>query len=222
MLDRDDLDDRPYCSNVHEHWLTMQSAYMEYSRATQALECTFPSADDSSGYERERLEDRRRLAFERYLETRMEFLESRFDECYPPGTRLPEQVQSATRPAWMALPAVARQAAPALCGLLLVLLCVSAYSFVRTRNHVHELEASRDDLRARLNQTSNSLQTLAQKLNTLESPSRPVIQQVEAPAHPYRAVARKRTGVAQSKRRRVQHLPAKNVVVTQTHLRRRG
>ena len=214
MLHPDDPHDRPLSSNVHEHWLTMQSAYVEYTRATQALECALPPAGDSSGCERERLEDRRRLAFEHYLETRMEFLESRFDECYPPGTRLPAQITRAARPAWVAAPVVS--------VLVVVLLSISAYAFVRTRNHVHELEASRDDLRTRLNQTSDSLQSLAQKMNAWEPPSLPAIQKVDAPVPPRRVAARKGTGRAQSKRRRVQRLPAKNVVVTQTHLRRRG
>src|SRR4051794_19784032 len=187
MLHPDDSHVGPLCSNVHEHWLTMQSAYVEYTRATQALASAFPPAGDSSGCDRERLEDRRRLAFERYLETRMEFLESRFDECYPPGTRLPGQITRAARPAWVAAPVVSI--------LLVVLLGVSAYAFARTRNHVHELEASRDDLRARLNQTSDSLQSLAQKLNAWEPPSPPVIQKVDAPVPPHRVVERKkRTG----------------------------
>jgi hypothetical protein len=218
MLDRDDSDDRPLSSNVHDHWLTMQSAYVEYTRATEALA-------DAPGGERERLEDRRRLAFERYMETRIEFLESRFDECYPPGTQLPQPVQRTAPPAahatWIGSTWIG---SPALCILILVLTSVAAFSFARTRNHVRELEASRDDLRARLNQTSDGLQSLAQKLNASTLPSPPPIQQVDAPAPapPPRAAVRKRPAAKQLKRHPVRRIPARTVLTTQTHWRRRG
>ena len=70
----------------HDRWLAMQSAYEEYKRASEALDCTSQSADDTN--ERSKLpvlEGQQWLAFERYFETRMEFLEARFDEGYRPA-----------------------------------------------------------------------------------------------------------------------------------------
>jgi hypothetical protein len=79
MLDSDDSQEPEIRNDEHNHWLAMQSAYAEYGRASEALE---PTVDSSNG-ERSRLitlEGQQRVAFERYLEARMEFLEFRFDQ----------------------------------------------------------------------------------------------------------------------------------------------
>jgi len=67
----------------HDRWLAMQSAHAEYRQASEALECIRRSSGDLSLDERARLtmlEGQQRIAFECYLEARMEFLEFRFDE----------------------------------------------------------------------------------------------------------------------------------------------
>lgn len=71
----------------HGRWLAMQSAYAEYRGASEALDCTRQSANESSTNERSPATiavDRQRVAFECYFEARMEFLESRFDESNRP------------------------------------------------------------------------------------------------------------------------------------------
>jgi hypothetical protein len=84
MLDSDDSHNSANRNDEHDHWLAMQSAYAEYGRASAALASTV----DSSNGERLwsiRLEGQQRVAFERYLEARMDFLEFRFDESNPLG-----------------------------------------------------------------------------------------------------------------------------------------
>ena len=74
----------------HGRWLAMQSAYAEYRGASEALDCTRQSANESSTNERSLLAiavDQQRVAFERYFEARMEFLEFRFDESNRPAAR---------------------------------------------------------------------------------------------------------------------------------------
>src|SRR5262249_23703298 len=54
--------------------------------------------------------------------------------------------------------------------LTVLLIGATGFAFVRTHNHVRELEASRDALQARLNQTTSGLQFLSQKVDAWEPP----------------------------------------------------
>jgi hypothetical protein len=152
----------------HDRWLAMRSAYAEYRRTSEALECTRQSADDSTANERLQLamlEGQQRVAFERYLEARMEFLEFRFDACNwpgasPPPLPVPGEEYSASG-SWLtfANPRILLQT------LAVILLCATAFSLAVERQHVRDLEAARDELRAMLSQTRNALQQLQQKMD---------------------------------------------------------
>src|SRR4030095_1509812 len=91
MLEVDDSQELERRDDEHDRWLAMQSAYTEYRRASEALECSPEFADDSPtspGLRLSMLEGQQRVAFERYLEARMEFAESRFDRRGWPGMGL--------------------------------------------------------------------------------------------------------------------------------------
>jgi hypothetical protein len=169
----------------HSRWLAMQSAYAEYRRASEALECTRQSADDSTANERLRLtllEGQQRIAFERYLEARMEFLEFRFDESNRPADGVPLPVSDGENSAigsWLAF----ANRRPVLPILAVLLLCATAFSVVREEKRVRELEASRDQLQATLNQTRDGLQMLGQKLDGLGTAQHSAIRQVEHTPH---------------------------------------
>jgi hypothetical protein len=71
-----------------DRWLAMQTAYLEYRQASDTLDRTRRSTGELSTGERPQMivaEGRQRVAFERYLEARIGFLEYRFEE-----TRLPD------------------------------------------------------------------------------------------------------------------------------------
>jgi len=165
MLDREDSHQTGCRDDAHERWRAMQAAYEEYTRASEALDNTRPINPASP--EQERLElallEGRRDAFERYLETRLEFLERRFDETVEPEprpvaqpTRETGRVRSGLRLAALswALPIFAT-------GLL----SVTAFTLVREQRHVRDLEVSRDQLQARLSETREALQLLAKKVD---------------------------------------------------------
>jgi hypothetical protein len=181
----------------------MQSAYVEYQRASEALESPWPSDEDPQGALTP-LAGRQRVAFERYLEARMEFLEGRYDDSYPPGPRF--AVKNVRPYVWV---------------LAALLLCTAAFAVVRTRNHIRDLEASRDDLQARLNQTRAGLEVLAQKVDTWQpAPAPPAIVQ-PAP------VRRTRTTTVRPKAKRppmlrVQQKRIVHAEVDRQHTRRRG
>jgi hypothetical protein len=158
----------------HARWLEMQAAYAEYRRSSEALECTRQSGDDPLSTDCLRLamlEGHQRLAFERYVDARIAFLESRFDDMnradgssVAPGG-LP---QSASEPApeggikaWL----VAASSRPVLQTLAVVLLCAVSFSLTREQQRVRDLEKGREELRAALLRTVNEVQSLRQRLD---------------------------------------------------------
>ena len=188
----------------HDRWLAMQSAYEEYKQASEALDCTRQSADDTN----ERLnlpalEGQQWLAFERYFETRMEFLEARFDESRQPGAgTVPPPVRdtddSGATP-WFAL----INYRSVLQILAIVLLGTMVFALLREQKRVRDLEASRDELQATLNQTRDGLRLLGQKLDSWSLAQHSELQQVDhtvhaparrAPTVTHRATGRKPAG----------------------------
>jgi hypothetical protein len=170
----------------HDRWLAMQSAYAEYRRASEELECTRQSADDTN--ERLKLpvlEGQQWLAFERYLESRMEFLEARFDESTRPGS-VPvvpraSDMEDSGSVSWLAF----ANWKPILPFVAVLLLCTMAFALVREQKHVRDLEASRDELQATLDQTRESLRLLGQKLDAWGPPlQHSAVQQVEHTPRP--------------------------------------
>jgi hypothetical protein len=180
MLEIDDSHKPERRDDEHDRWLAMQSAYAEYRRASEALERTHQFADDSPTSERLRLsmlEGEQRVAFERYLEARMEFLEFRFDRSNWPGTGVasPPDKEASSAGSWLAF----ANCMPVLQILAVMVLCTTAFSLIREQNHLRDLEASRSDLGATLNQTRDGLQLYGQKLDTLAPPQHSAIPQVE-------------------------------------------
>jgi len=172
----------------HDRWLAMQSAYAEYKEASEELECTRQSADDTN--ERLKLpvlEGHQWLAFERYFESRMEFLEARFDECNRPAVPAAPLVTDANDrtgiSSWFAL----INHRSVLSVLAIVLLGTMVFALLREQKRVRELEASRDELQATLNQTRDGLRLLGQKLDSWGAPPHSGLEQVghmvHTPAH---------------------------------------
>ena len=167
MLDGDEMQQPERRDAGHDRWLAMQSAYAEYMHASEALECTHHSEDESSTGERLQLvmlEGRQRVAFERYLESRMEFLEFRFDESNRPGASPVIDVECS--PAGSRFAFV--KARPFLEILAVILLSATAFSLVREKQHLRTLESSRDELQAALVKTRNEVQLLGQKMDALK------------------------------------------------------
>ena len=163
MLDSGDLHEPERPNEGHDRWLAMQSAYSEYTRASEVLECTHQSTDGSSTSERLQLtmlEGKQRVAFERYLEARMEFLECRFDESNLPPADLPEEavLGTSSRLAFA-------KTRPFLEVLAVILLCTTAFSLVREKQQLRKLETSRDGLQAALNETRDEVRLLGQKVD---------------------------------------------------------
>jgi hypothetical protein len=191
MLDGHDSHEPEHRNDGHDRWLAMQSAYAEYKRASEALECTHPPAEDSSAGQPSplaALEGQQRAAFERYLEARMEFLEFRFDKSGRQSADVMtvpmRDTEDSRIGSWMAFV----KGRPVLQILAVILLCTTAFSLVREQKHVSDLEAARDELRATLNQTRDGLQQLAQKMDAWGPPQHTAIQPVE---HPPRLPARR-------------------------------
>jgi hypothetical protein len=145
-------------------WIAMQSAYLEYRSASEALERTHQSTQDYSTDERLRmmlLEGRQRAAFERYVGARMEALELRVD-----AANLPESVAADVRVHAGGSPRTALLNSRSVIEVLaVVLLCTTAFSLSREVKHVRDLEASRDELRAKLQETRDGLRSVKQQLD---------------------------------------------------------
>lgn len=164
----------------------MQSAYGAYKRSSEALECTRRTGDDPTASEQVRLmmlEGQQRLAFERYMEARIAFLESRFDELNRAGAA-PGEVDPASD-GWGGIEGESNVKAwlsrisgrPVLQTLGVVLLCTMAFSLMRQQIRIRGLEAGRDDLRAALLSTSQEVQQLRQRLDASSLLSPPLSQQ---------------------------------------------
>jgi hypothetical protein len=180
----------------HDRWLAMQSAYAEYRRASELLDCTRQSADDTN--ERLKLpvlEGQQWLAFEHYFDTRMEFLEARFDESHwpDPGPEAQQPVldNEADVSSWFALV----NYKSVLQILAIVLLGTMAFALLGEQKRVRDLEASRDELQSTLNQTRDGLRLLGQKLDAWGTPHSG-LEQVEhrVPAPAGRAATHRATG----------------------------
>jgi hypothetical protein len=169
-------------NETHERWLAMQSAYAEYTRASEVFENSRELTGDATSPGRsETLLDGRRDAFERYLESRIEFLECRFDEGY---RRDAAMVSRPTRETGelgtVSLLAGPKWLIPVLAGIL----SVTVFAFVREHQHVRDLESAHDQLRASLSDTREQLQLVTKKLDVRESTEPSAVRQVEHIAEP--------------------------------------
>jgi hypothetical protein len=182
MSELEDSNGPVHRNEAHERWLAMQSAYADYTRAAEAFENSRELTGDSTGPERsETLLNGRRDAFERYLESRIEFLECRFDEGYR------REAAMVSRPAretgeFTTIPLLAgpKWLIPVLAGIL----GVTVFAFVREHQHVRDLESAHDQLRASLSDTREQLQLVTKKLDARESTEPSAVRQVEHTAEP--------------------------------------
>lgn len=147
-------------------WLAMQAAYAEYRRASDALASSDQSTEDFSTWKN--LEAQRRAAFEEYLEARMAYLESRFDEANSAGT---DPAEVPTRDRSTLASRLGRR------GLLVLALAIgvvglTAYSAIRAQKRVRDLEASRDSLRAELSTARSDIQRVAAQMD-VSKPAQP-------------------------------------------------
>ncbi len=181
-----ELETREY---EHNCWLAMQSAYTEYKRTSELLEHSHQGADPSGPKDDSQLlvsEGFQRVAFERYLEARMQFLECRFDRSCPPDAPLADRRQPLVEDRGEGHWVVLRYSKPILQILALVLLCTTATSMVQEQKRVRELETARDELRETLKQTKGELQLLDRRFDfrdSLQHAAGPQLEQTQrAPA----------------------------------------
>jgi hypothetical protein len=179
MLNGHDSHEPERRDDRHDRWLAMQSAYAEYRRASKALESGQQPEDDSSAGEclpLTVLEGQQRVAFEHYVEARLEFLESQFDERNRPDAVLADRdTEYSGIASWLAV----ANRKPVWQILAVLLLCTTTFSLVRKEKQVRDLEATGGELRATLNQTRDELQLLGRKLEAEGFPEQSAIQQVE-------------------------------------------
>jgi hypothetical protein len=183
MSEIEDANGRAPRDEAHERWLAMQAAYEEYMRASEVFENTREATRDLPDGRRYELTllDARRDAFERYLESRMEFLECRFDEGYRREAAMAAQSTSATAGRrTVSLPAGPKWLIPVVAGIL----SVAVFSFVREHKHVRDLESAHDQLRASLSDAREQLQLLTKKLDASKSAEPPELRQVEPTPEP--------------------------------------
>jgi hypothetical protein len=167
MLEDQRADEQESCGDSHEYWLAMQSAYAEYRRASEALAGAYP-ADDSSGGERSHtmLQGQQMVAFERYLEARMAFLEFWFHENKGAGAVETTPLDDTRYPRIRSWLAFANQR-PVLQILAVLLMGTAAFCLVREQRHVRDLAAARVELQAARDQTRDELLSLEQRLDSL-------------------------------------------------------
>lgn len=158
----------------HDPWLSMQTAYLEYRSASEVLERTHQSTEDSSEFGRLQmilLEGRQRAAFERYLHARMELLECRLDDSHCEELArdtLHAPSRGRSRIAFAGSRSVLEV-------LAVVLLCTTAFSLARELRHVRDLEATQIELRDKLQDTREALRLVKQRLDDWKPPQRVVV-----------------------------------------------
>ena len=168
-----------------DRWHAMQSAYEEYRIASEALQLSQQSADESSTGERLRLiiaAQEQRAAFEGYVHARMAFLEYQFDEVHGPGACKMPLVHRARHSGILAWLRYSRLR-PVLETVAVVLMCLTMFCLLREQKRVRELAASSDQLRATLRETREGLQAVRQKLDFAVLPHHAAVQQTAARPH---------------------------------------
>lgn len=176
MVDVENSLDRTACANEHDCWLAMRSAYTEYRRASEAIECHAPLSDGMFAEDRSHvvaLERREREAFERYLETRMEFLEFRFDQQNSPGR--PMAPSTVIEPLDGGIATRISRYKWVVETFAFVLLFTIAFASMRENRQVRELEADRDNLRDMLSETQEGIRSLGEKLAQTQIPQKSVV-----------------------------------------------
>jgi hypothetical protein len=188
----------------------MQSAYAEYRRSSEVLECTRQSSVEPITEDFLRLamlEGQQRLAFERYMDARIGFLESRFDEMNRPeagavGAGIAASVAGGQASesgikVWLSR----ASSRPVLQTLAVMLLCTMSFSLMSEQKRVRELEAGQDGLRAALLRTGQEVRLLREKLDAPKPPAATPQVQTTPAAPAKRAPASRRASWKPSPRR---------------------
>jgi hypothetical protein len=192
----------------HDRWLAMKSAYAEYMRASEALDCTTQVSDAQLIGENSpmsRLGVQQRVAFERYLEARMEFLEFQYD------ARNRRSVDSVEPPrrriGFLGIDSRFANCGWTLRALAIILLITMASLLVREQKHMRHLELAYNELRASLTETRGGSQVFAKKVDDRAPAPTSTIQQIEHSAPPIPA-PQKKTELKRPGERRWRRLPA--------------
>jgi hypothetical protein len=181
MLDANNLPEEHPRNPADERWAEMRSAYAEYMRTSEALGRFSEIADDSCPVEDGdmlRLAGEQRVAFERYLETRMRFLECRFDDVQSARARIVgSPTRLSLRSSVTTLPALVRI-------VTLGILSISVLAFVRSQHEVRTLKMEQAGISATLDKTRGDLQLLARKLDDGRLTAPPAIHQPDPAPNP--------------------------------------
>jgi hypothetical protein len=180
MREGDESRERKQRNKGHDLRLKLQSAYVEYKQASEALESYDQSTDESPSREVLRLamlEGQQRLAFERYVEAKMEFLEFGIETNSRTGLHMvvptPATEHTGMR-RWLAA-----GWRPALEAAVVLMLCATALSGIRQQKRIGEMEGTRDKLWTALNQARDRLQILGQELELWEVSEHSAIRQIQ-------------------------------------------
>ena len=179
MREGDESHERKQRNKGHDLGLKLQSAYVEYKHASEALESYDQSTDESPSREVLRLamlEGQEHLAFERYVEAKMEFLEFRIETNNRAGPHLviPTPAERTGMRRWLAA-----GWRPALEAATVLLLCATALSGIRQQKRIGEMEGTRDKLWTALNQARDRLQILGQELELWKVSEHSAIRQIQ-------------------------------------------
>ena len=181
MLDANNLQEEHARNPADKRWAEMRSAYAEYMRTSEALGRSSEAADDSYLVEDGdllRLAGEQRVAFERYLETRMRFLECRFDDLQSARARtVGGPTRLSLRSSLTTLPALVRI-------VTLGILSVSLFALVHSQHEVRTLKMEQAGLSATLDKTRDNLQLLARKLEDGRLTAPPAIHQPDPAPKP--------------------------------------
>jgi hypothetical protein len=158
-------------ANQRECWAALKAAYEEYKIASAILDSRI-GLEESEGPDAGVGEQFRaqQLAFERYMEARMAYLDTCVDKATARATLsnslavIPVQHTNSEQPPPIAWPPFA-MVAPVLRGLLVALLCVTAFSAVLQQRRTHDLQAAFNELQVRFDQVNESLAARGQVLN---------------------------------------------------------
>jgi hypothetical protein len=150
-----------------ERWLAMRTAYMEYLRASEALESAAQTAEEESAdyTALPSLVGQQRVAFERYLEARMEFLEFRFDEIHAPGPGHPTPAPPVPAAESTRFPSLAANLPLVMQMVTVVILGLTIFFLLQERQKILRLETARDELQANLRETRDGLRLLTSRID---------------------------------------------------------
>ena len=191
MMDTDTQQAPERQGGGHALWLAMQSAYGEYQSASAALNLSSlqEPVESSSPEEVARVFEAlrcQRLAFEHYVESRMQFSEFLCDRREPDSTPAAPDTGAPTHTP----PLPFEVSRPVAYLLAIVFLSTTSFLLARDWRHVRDLEIAHNQMRAIVTQNQSIIQALQKQLNpepqlaAQKSPNSPVTAAAVPPAQP--------------------------------------